>query len=528
MTKDLKQLAAMTVSGSLNRRAFMSRAAALGASTAMAGSFLGTAARAATPQKGGTFKVAISGGQSTDSLDPALAANDTAFVVLKHFGDYLVETDVDGSLIMRLASAVESSADAKVWTFTIREGVSFHNGATLAATDVIATLRRHASEESQSGALGVLRGIETIEDVDGKVVITLTDGNADLPYLLSDYHLIIQPNGGVDAPDAGVGTGPYKIVQADHGVRYTFEKFADYWDDSRGHVDAVELLVISDDTARMAALQSGQVHIANRVPPKIAGLIERHPQIDIHSAGGPGHYVFNMFCDTAPFDNNELRLALKYAIDRQQMVDSILFGHGSIGNDMPINAAYPLFSDDIEQRIYDPEKAAAHYKASGHEGPIVLRTADASFPGAVDAAQLLQQSAQAAGIKIEIKREPNDGYWSEVWNKQPFSTSFWGGRPTQDAMYSTAYLSTADWNDTNFRRSDFDAKLLKARVETNQDARKALYHDMGVMIHNEGGAMIPMFANWVEGTRAEVDGWFDDPAQTMMNGMATIKCWLKA
>lgn len=528
MNNELKHLAGLTVSGQMDRRAFMGRAFALGATTALAGTLLGSQAKAATPQKGGTLKIAMSGGQSTDSLDPALASNETTFMVVKHFGDTLVEVAADGSLEMRLATAVEASEDAKVWTFTIREGVRFHNGDALSAADVVATLRRHAGDESQSGALGQLRAVETIEDQGGKVIVTLKEGNADLPYIMSDYHLAIQPRGGLDAPDAGVGTGPYKVVTADHGVRYTFEKFADYWDDTRGHADAIEMLIISDDTARVAALQSGQVHMVNRIPPKVAGLVERHPSITVHSAGGRSHYAFLMHCNTAPFDNNDLRLALKYAMDRQQMVDKILFGHGSLGNDMPINGAYPLFSDDIEQRMYDPEKAAAHFKASGHDGPVVLRTADTSFPGAIDAAQLFQQSAAAAGIQIEIKREPNDGYWSEVWNKQPFCTSYWGGRPTQDGMYSTAYLTSADWNDTRFFDDSFDAQLLQARSETDQTNRKAIYREMGVKVRDEGGLLCPMFANWVEGTTDKVEGWYDDPGQNMMNGFATIKCWLKA
>ena len=429
---------------------------------------------------------------------------------------------------MRLATDVRSSDDAKVWTFAIRKDVPFHNGATLAPSDVVATLRRHAGEESKSGALGLLRGIERVEASGNDVIITLKEGNADLPYLMSDYHLIIQPGGGVDAPDAGIGTGPYRVVASDHGVRYAFEKFTDYFDDDRGHVDAVEMTIISDDTARVAALRSGQAHMINRIPPKVAGLFERIPDLTLHSAGGRSHYAFLMHCNTAPFDNNELRLALKYATDREEMVEKILFGHGSLGNDMPINAAYPLFSDDIEQRSYDPDKAAKHYRASGHEGPIVLRTADTAFPGAVDACQLFQQTAAAAGITIEIKREPNDGYWSDVWNKQPFCTSYWGGRPTQDGMYSTAYLSSADWNDTRFFSPEFDAKVLQARSETDEAKRRAIYRDMGLMVRDTGGLLCPMFANWVEGTSNQVAGWYDDPAQNMMNGFATIKCWLTA
>jgi len=146
----------------------------------------------------------------------------------------------------------------------------------------------------------------------------------------------------------------------------------------------------------------------------------------------------------------------------------------------------------------------------------------------VDAAQLYQQSCAQAGIKLEVKREPNDGYWSEVWNKQPFCTSYWGGRPTQDQMYSTAYLSSADWNDTRFFNEGFDKMLYAARGELDETKRKQIYHDMSVIVHDEGGLICPMFNDWVEGVSNTVGGWTANPNQTMMNGQALSRCWLKA
>jgi peptide/nickel transport system substrate-binding protein len=230
----------------------------------------------------------------------------------------------------------------------------------------------------------------------------------------------------------------------------------------------------------------------------------------------------------APFDNNDLRLALKYAVDRQEMVDKILRGYGSVGNDMPVTAAYPLFSDDIEQRAFDPDKAAFHYKKSGHSGSVILRTSDVAFPGALDAAQLYQQSAAKAGITIEVKREPGDGYSSEVWNKQPFSMSYWTGRPTQDQVYSIAYLSKAEWNDTRFLREDFDKLILAARGELDQAKRKQLYRDAGVMLRDEGGVIVPMFNDYIDATNDKVGGWVDDPNGELMGGHALTKCWVAA
>jgi peptide/nickel transport system substrate-binding protein len=317
------------------------------------------------------------------------------------------------------------------------------------------------------------------------------------------------------------------MIEVDEpGVRHVMVKNPNYWDSDRGHVESIEITVINDPTARMAALQSGQVHMINRVEPRTAGLLARTPGITVANAGGRGHYVFIMHCNTAPFDNNDLRLALKYAIDRQEMVDKILAGYGTIGNDIPINAAYPLFDDSLPQRTYDPDKAAFHYRKSGHEGPILLRTSEVAFPGAIDAAQLYQQSAARAGITLEIRREPGDGYWSEVWNKQPFCASYWGGRPTQDQMYSTAYLSTADWNDTRFFNARFDSLLLAARAELDEARRKAMYAEMARILHDEGGLICPMFNDFIDAHGPAVQGFVADPNGEMMGGIAALKVWL--
>jgi peptide/nickel transport system substrate-binding protein len=484
-------------------------------------------AQAAEPVKGGTLKMGLGGGGSTDSLDPALASNAVTFHVLRTSGETLVDVTADGRLEMRLAEEVESSPDAKVWRFKIRQGVEFHNGAIMTPDDVLATLERHSDSDSQSGALGIMQGIESMS-IDGDwVVVNLTTPNADLPFLMSDYHLQIQPNGGRDAPADGIGAGAYKVVASEPGVRYTFEKHANYWDTTRGHYDNVEFLIINDATARMAALQSGQVHIANLVEPKIAGLLARAPGLSVKNVSGRGHYVFAMHCDTPPFDNKDLRLALKYAINRQEMVEKILQGYGTIGNDIPINAAYPLFENTLPQRHYDPAKAAEHYKASGHDGsPIILKVADSVFPGAIDAAALFQQSAVAAGIPLEIQRVPNDGYWSEVWNKVPFCATFWGGRPVQDQMYSTGYLSTADWNDTRFKDPLFDSLLLAARSELDEEKRKEIYAEMADILYNDGGLICPMFNDFVEAVSNKIQGWEADGGQDTMNGLAPHKTWL--
>ncbi|MDT8342818.1 MAG: ABC transporter substrate-binding protein [Thermohalobaculum sp.] len=526
MTDELSWILKRAALGRLSRRDFLGRASALGVSALAANAMLASAVRAEGPKKGGTFRIGLQGGESTNSLDPALAASQVPYSNLRQFAEPLVEVGPTGAIEMRIADSVEASADALTWRFHIRKGIEFHNGKTVTPDDVLATLQRHTDEKSQSGALGIVQGISEMK-VDGDyVVLTLGTANADLPFLLADYHLMIQPNGGRDNPAEGIGSGPYKVAVNEPGVRHVYEKFANYWSDERGHVDTVEILVINDATARTSALQSGQVHMINRLEPKLAKLVGRVPGVRVLNVSGRGHYVFIMHTNTAPFDNNDLRLALKYAIDRQELVDKILQGYGGVGNDIPINAAYPLFDDTIEQRAYDPDKAAFHYKKSGHDGAVLLRTSEVAFPGAIDAAQLFQQSAAKAGITLEIKREPGDGYWSEVWNKQPFCASYWGGRPVQDQMYSTAYLSTADWNDTRFNNPKFDSLLLAARAELDEAKRKGMYSEMAHIVRDEGGLICPMFNDFIDAATDKVEGWVSDPNGEMMGGYAASKCWL--
>ncbi|EPJ48354.1 MAG: periplasmic dipeptide transport protein DppA [Osedax symbiont Rs1] len=528
MSQKLEQLTAQAIKGQLNRRDFMRRASALGIALPFTGALFSQSAMAETPKKGGTLILGLAGGATTDSLDPALALAQVAGVILKAWGNTLVTTSpTDGSVQPELAESWEATPGAKTWTFTLRKGVTFHNGKEMTSDDVVKTLQRHSGEETKSAALGIMRGIESFKTA-GKYqfVVELKSGNADLPYLLSDYHLVIQPNGGIDNPTAAIGTGPYKLESNEAGVRFLGSKYANHWDANAGHVDAVEIRVLNDQTARMAALRSGQIHIANLLDPKTAKLMDRLPNVTIQNTSGRAHYLFPMHCDKAPFENNDLRLAMKYAIDRQEMVDRILHGYGSIGNDIPINGAYDLFSNDIEQRSYDPDKAAFHYKKSGHSGQIQLNVSDVAFPGAVDASLLYQQHAKKAGIDIQVNRSPSDGYWSNVWNKKPFCASYTGGRATQDLHYSIFYSSTADWNDTKWKRPKFDDLLTQAQVELDQVKRKALYREMAVMMRDDGGAIIPMFNDYIDGTNEKVKGFIKDPAGQLSNNYAISRCWL--
>lgn len=529
MTKFTSYLLDQAARGKLDRRAFLGRAMAAGMTLVAANALYSGSAAAQEPKRGGHLKVGIGGGASTDSLDPATYSGSFNFLVGHSWGDTLIETHPEtGEAVANLAEAWEPSPDATVWRFKIRQGVKFHDGTPMTTADCVATLRRHADESSQSGAAGLLTSFTTIEEDGGDLVITLDAANADLPLILTDYHLMIQPKGGAEAPLAAIGTGPYKLTDYQAGVRAAFEKNPDDWRDDRGFVDTFEMLAMNDATARVAALSSGQLDFVDMVDSKTVALLQRAPNIQILTSKGKGFYTFLMHCDTAPFDNNDLRMALKYAIDREAMLKQVLGGYGSVGNDFPVNAAYALFPEGIEQRVYDPEKAKFHYEKSGHSGPIELRTSNAAFPGAVDAAVLFQQNAAAAGIQLDVRREPDDGYWTNVWNVQPFCASYWGGRPTQDSRYSTNYVSSAEWNDTRFKREDFDKLVLQARGELDTEIRKDLYRQIAMIQRDEGGCILPVFNDYINAGSKRLMGFVPDIGNDLSNGKLASRVWLDA
>ena len=128
---------------------------------------------------------------------------------------------------------------------------------------------------------------------------------------------------------------------------------------------------------------------------------------------------------------------------------------------------------------------------------VELSAADAAFVGAVDAAVLYKEQAAKAGININVVREPADGYWSNVWLKKPWCMVYWGGRPTEDMMFSQSLAAGADWNESHFQHKHFNELLVQARAELDEAKRRAMYIEMQTIVNMEGATVVPLFANYV-------------------------------
>ncbi|MER8961743.1 ABC transporter substrate-binding protein [Mesorhizobium sp. M0701] len=491
----------------VSRRRFLKSAAAAGAMAIGSSSgILPSVAQVPAPKKGGHFKIGVGSGSTSDSLDPTRYLESFMYIFAHGLHGYLTEIDPDGNLIGELAESWEPSKDAKTWTFKLRPGVEFHNGKTLTADDVIASINHHRGEESTSGAKVVVNAVEEIgADGPGTVVISLREANVDFPYLLEHFQLPIMPVKDGKPDLSGVGCGGYLLDSIDYGVKATSKRFANYWKPNAAWFDSIEVLAIHDVAARTNALTTGQIHAMDKCDLRTIHLLARNKSLEITSIAGTQHYIFPMVVDVAPFDKLDVRLALKYALDRKRLLDTLLGGYGELGNDHPIAATNRFFAKNLPQREQDLDKARFHLKKAGlSDLKVKLSTSDAAFTGAVDAAVLYQQDAAKVGITIEVVREPADGYYGNVWMKKPWWAAYWGGRPTADWMFSQVYAERASWNETHWKNPRFNQLLIAARGELDDAKRLEMYTEMQSLCRDDGGAVIPVFANYTNGLSTKV------------------------
>ena len=412
--------------------------------------------------------------------------------------------------------------------FKVRKGATFHNGKTVTADDVVASMLHHTKEDSKSAAKSLLKEVTTLK-ADGAetVIFELSGGNADFPYTVSDYHMPIMPkneDGSVDW-QSGIRTGAYMLDKFDPGVSATFNKNPNYYKADKGWFDRVEFLSIKDVAARTNALLSGEIHYMDRCDLKTLDQLKSNPEVIVQELTGYGHQIFVMDVRAKPFDDVNVRLALKHSLNREEIIEKVFFGHGQPGNDNPIAPTVKFAVDPQPRHTYDPEKAKAFLKKAGLDKLTVdLSVADAAFSGAVDSALLWKENARACGIDINVIKEPDDSYWDNVWLKKSFVASYWSGRPTVDWMMTTAYAAGAAWNDTFWANPKFNELLVAARSETDDAKRAAMYAEMQQILHDDGGLVNLVFNSYVEAHVKNL-GHNKVAANWQLDGMKIAERW---
>ena len=513
-----------------SRRDVLHGLTAAGLSLGMASGAFGTASRALaqTPKRGGTLRVAGSVSSTADTADPALFANSTDYS--RGFMFYNGLTYLDSSLQPQpqLAESWDRNAGATVWTFKLRPGVSFHDGQDLTAEDVVYSLMRHKDPEVGSKASVIAKQIDTARATGPlEVEVRMVAGNGDLPTLLATPHFMIVKDGTTDFSTYN-GTGPFKVEEFTPGVRSVGVRNENYFREGRPHLERIEFIGISEENARLNALQSGDVQLTTTINPRAVGQLEANPELELFETPGGTYTDLFMRKDVMPYGSQDFALGIKYLMNRDLVKNAVFRDYSVIANDHPIDPTNPFFAADLPQRPYDPDRARYHFEKAGVLGETLPMVVSETARASVEIGTILQQDGGDIGLNIDLNRVPSDGYWSNYWLKVPFGFGTLSARPTADLILSLLYHSEAPWNEAAWKNEQFDQLLVAARVEADQDKRRQMYADMQELISEDGGTMIPVFFSNLDANHVSVKGLEPVPAGNLMGYNFAEFVWLDA
>lgn len=510
------------------RRDILAMLMAGGMQATLAGGVASAALRAhaQTPRRGGRIRVAGATAAATDTLDPAKQSNQTDYSRGNMVYNGL--TSLDGSLTPQPALAESfTTKDAKTWVFTLRKGVTFHDGKALAPADVVFSLMRHKDPATASKAKVLADQIESVKASGAnEVTVVLSAPNADLPVILGTFHFHIVKDGTTDF-NAGIGTGPYKLKEFKPGVRSLVVRNEAYWKPGKPYLDEIEFVGIGDESARVNALLSGGMDLVGSVNPRSVERVKGTPGFAIFTTQSGQYSDLVMRKDVGPGANPDFVLAMKHLFDREQMKKTIALGHAVLANDQPIDPTNRFYFAGLPQRAFDPEKAKFHLQKSGVSGKVPIVASPAALYS-VEIALVLQQAAQGIGLDLDVKRMPADGYWSNHWLNSPVGFGNVNPRPSADVLLTQFFQSNAAWNESRWKNPKFDELLLGARAETDLAKRKQMYADMQTMIHQEAGIGIPLFLASIDGHTSKLKGLSPIPLGGLMGYNFAENVWLEA
>ena len=465
------------------------------------------------PKAGGNFRLGVTGGGAKDMFDgqnivtkPDQARLVSAFETLLTFDDeYQLQSD-------GLAESVEPDSPTQ-FTIRLREGIEFQDGKTLTADDVIYSLQRIGTEKfGLTGfAATASMDIANLKKMDDLTVrLPLLSPDSTVPQTLASYTFGIVPVGYEKFsgdPSTQIGTGPYKLKSFTPGQESVSERNPNYWrGDGSPYFDQVTITDFADATAQVNALQGGQIDAMTDLPAAQVAAIEQAGQKALISQTG-GWIPICMAIDMPPFDDNRVRQAMRLIVDRQQMIDQLASGYGSIANDL-----YAPFDDgyfaDLPQREQDIDEAKSLLKSAGAEG---LKVDLHTTPGAatmVELAGVFATQAKEAGVEITVKNDPN--YYGDDYLKLAFSVDFWGTRGylnqvQQGSLPNSPYNET-HWPPKSGEGSNFEELYRQALAATDDASRIEIQHEMQQLEYDLGGYIIPYFGSLIDGYSAKLAG----------------------
>jgi peptide/nickel transport system substrate-binding protein len=501
-------------------------AACGGSDSSSGGGAANTGTGAPAPVKlraGGALRIGSTGGGAKDTIDAHLPTTDPDIMRQWNLYESLaVRTPDFSELEMLIAESIEpAGSKPDAWTVRLKDGIEFHNGKTVGADDVIFSLKRITDPKDPKVGNSSISYIDrdNLKKIDERTVrIPLKLTNAAFADDLGQYFNAIVPTD--YDPKKPVGTGPFKYQSFSPGQRSVFVKNPNYWQTGRPYADQLTIIDFPDDTARTNALLGGQVEAINNVPGAQLASIRGNPNLKVLSSPTGAWQPFTMRIDAAPFDDVKVRQAMRLIVDRDQMVQQVLSGQGSVANDL--YARYdPMYAKDLPQRKQDLEQAKSLLKQAGKEGLSVELVTSPVFIGIVEAAQVFAEQAKGAGVKVKVRKVDTGTFYGDNYLKWPFAQDFWASR-VYLAQVAQGDLPNSPFNETHWGKGKFASLINQARGTVDEAKRKEILHEAQQMQYDQGGYIIPYFSNIIDAYSAKVGGFV--PAKS---GFPFGTYWLK-
>lgn len=423
-----------------------------------------------------------------DSLDPHKVVSAGTKEVLFNLFEGLVKPASDGSFIPAVASAYEETEEGKVYTFTLRDGVKFHDGSLVTAEDVKFSLDKCADTSTGEPLVSAFSNIESVEVRDEKtIVVTLKEADTEfLAYMTTAIIPAANENPDTDP----IGTGPYRFVSRSPQENFVLERFDEYWGEP-AHIKDVTFKICANTDSVVMDLEGGSIDMFPRVTLSQAeALSDQFTVLE-----GTMNLVQALYLNhaEAPFDDVRVRQALCYAIDPEEIMLMVSDGKGTeIGSSM-----FPAFSKYYMEELNDTynqdvEKAKALLAEAGYENGFSFTiTVPSNYQPHIDTAQVLVEEFKAIGVTAEIQLIEWDSWVSDVYQGRSFQSTVVGidASNLTGAALLQRFTSDSSKNFINYSNTAYDEAISHAIASTD-DAEKTAYYKEGQRILSEDAANV--------------------------------------
>jgi peptide/nickel transport system substrate-binding protein len=400
----------------------------------------------------------------------------------------------------------------------LREGVTFHDGTPLKASDVKFTFERLVDPETASTSASELASMKSIEATDDRtVVITLNAPDAAFLTNLAQPALVIYSEAFVkannnDISQVAMGTGPFRFVEYVPNTRIVLEKNPDYWEEGLPYLDGIEMTIAADDTSRTAAIVSGAVDFIEYVPLRDVDTLQQDPNLTLAGDTNTNIRFIGFNLTKEPFDNPLVRQAIAAVVDREAMLGPTVFGHGT-----PVEALFPPdFWAALQQdvRPADVERAKSLMEEAGHaDGFSTTITSWSQYSFLSNAAVVLQEQLRQIGIEAELNLVENATMVDQVYVGKTYDIAVTGESAYVDpnTLILPNFKSGESGNFVNYANPEVDALIEQGIATTDQDERARIYQEIQTLLLEDLPWVNLFVANQYEAMKTNVKGYVHIP-----------------